>query len=122
MTLIEKLKCSPQLWDTKADSYNDNKLKSKTLLLFSKYFEKSISEVKRKIRNMRGHMRRELNKVKNSQNGYKSGWAYFNAMDFMINNIEETITKPKNKNMTESPKSKPFSADVSTYIFFSIIL
>ncbi|KAG6460055.1 hypothetical protein O3G_MSEX011746 [Manduca sexta] len=111
LQLIDKYKQRRELWDTNNINYR-NKVKKKFALQFlAKEFDTHVSEIARKIHNLKTQFLQELKKQRKRQCGQNSNelyesktWAYFEAMKFTLNQDPPATTEDSMDNTSIDAK------------------
>ena len=89
--LIQMYEGFPELWNVKSKMYRDRIKKEKAFKAIADKFKASVSEIQRKLHNLRTQQNQECKKIKkrHSEEGaddvYKSSWEYFDALKFLFN-------------------------------------
>ncbi|CAB0006788.1 unnamed protein product, partial [Nesidiocoris tenuis] len=100
---IGLLECYPELWDVSSDAYKDRHRRAVTTSVLANEFGTDSKEIGRKLHNMRTQLNSELRKMnKRKRSGgtddfYKSGWQFFDALQFMVSS--RRIKQPKTSKM-----------------------
>lgn len=94
LSFIKDLQLNECLWNIKSEQYRDRKAKSDAIEHLSSKYEISISEVEKKIANLRCQFRREHKK---SSNINKSGsypratWFGYKPLLFLLQHVEVCV-------------------------------
>jgi len=87
MLFIDDYHNSPELWNNKISAYKDNKIKIDKLKQLSVKYECTLSDVKKKIKNLRSAFHRERKKLKSksgSSPSKKGKWFAFDSLSFLL--------------------------------------
>lgn len=85
---IEDYHNSPELWDNRSVVYRDNKLKYDKLSLLASKYNCSVTDIKKKIKNLRSAFHRERNKLETSKKSgsspsKKKTWFGYDLLGFL---------------------------------------
>lgn len=84
---IEMYKKNNCLWDRSSAGYRIRSQREQALEEIAKHFETSVTEIKRKVHNLRNQFNQEFLKIiKSHKEGgeYESKWLYFQPLKFIV--------------------------------------
>ncbi|XP_014287230.1 uncharacterized protein [Halyomorpha halys] len=89
LQLIDKYRQNEVLWNTRLPEYKNRTLKQEGLKELALFFETPISEIQRKLHNLRCQLNSEVKKLRRrsdcaSVGDLKSSWEYFDHLVFLL--------------------------------------
>ncbi|CAL7941797.1 unnamed protein product [Xylocopa violacea] len=92
LLFIEDLQKNECLWNRKNEYYNDRSKKIETIEYLSKKYELNVSEVEKKIRNLKCQFRREYKKLSNlkRRDSNKASWFGYEPLLFLLPEVESS--------------------------------